>query len=128
MRYNRREFEAARDAFQACITQESGNLECQYRLGLAHYYVAQTSYQECAASGQGNCNVRQECQQAWSLLEEALIMTQAQDNVADTINVIREGMNAIATDPACPGFTTRLPAETTPEAETTSEPAASDSE
>ncbi|MCU0511456.1 MAG: tetratricopeptide repeat protein [Anaerolineae bacterium] len=114
LRYNRREFAAARTAFQACVDQDPGSLECTFRLGLAHYYVASTGYQTCVNAGSRACDVRPDCEVAARLLEESLGRAQLQGGLEDTIAIIREGLQALSADPACPGFSARRP-ESTPE-------------
>lgn len=94
-RYSRREFADAQGAFQRCVEQDPGNLECTYRLGLTHYYL------------------EKDCETSWGMLRDSLIMAQAQDNTEETVENIRMGMNAIANDPACPGY--RLPQSQAPQ-------------
>jgi tetratricopeptide (TPR) repeat protein len=126
MRYNRREFAAARDAFRACLSLQSGSLECKYRLALAHYYIAQTDYLDCLNVGGTACNTQRtndDCRTGWIMLQEALAQAQTLDNVVDDVEIIREGLSAIANDAACPQFNGQRPPESTPEAtpEATSE-------
>jgi tetratricopeptide (TPR) repeat protein len=40
IKYTNRDFVGALDAFQACVDNETDNLDCYYRLGLTHYYLA----------------------------------------------------------------------------------------
>lgn len=105
--YNRREFGPALQAFQACYDSDTTDyrLQCTYRLGLAHYYVAQTNFQTCTAQGQDQCSAQAQphCEQAWSLLETSLTMTQALTDVDQDIQIIQEGMTAIVNEPACFG-------------------------
>ena len=105
--YNRREFAPARPAFQACYDSQSNDfrLPCTYRLGLAHYYVAQTQYNTCIEQGQEQCSaqVKPDCEQAWNLLETSLTMSQAFSDVDQDILIIEEGMTAIVNDAACFG-------------------------
>jgi len=105
--YNRREFKSALSAFQACYDANPANLqlECTYRLGLSYYYVTQTDYNTCVQQGQTQCStsVKPNCEQAWSLLETAMSMTQARLNVESDIQIIQEGMTAIVNDAACQG-------------------------
>jgi tetratricopeptide (TPR) repeat protein len=102
MYYTRRDFQGARDAFAECVRLDEDNLQCVYRLGLADYYLG-------------------ECDAAWTQLQDALIMAQAQGAATQTIDIIRQGLSAISTDPACPGYGGLIPdLETpTPEAEVT---------
>jgi tetratricopeptide (TPR) repeat protein len=105
--YNRREFKPALAAFQACYDSDTSDfrLQCTYRLGLAHYYVAQTDYQICQQQGQEQCSAQAKphCEQAWNLLETSLTMTQALSDVEEDILIIQEGMTAIVNEPACFG-------------------------
>jgi len=104
MLYNERFFSEAQEAFQACVDLEPQNLQCTYRLGLAHYYM-------------------QDCDTAWDTLQNALIMAQViGDSATDVVVVIREGLGAITSDPACPGFGSELFSTPTPEPEATEEP------
>ncbi len=104
IRYNDRQFELARQAFEACVEQDNANLDCMYRLGLTHYYL-------------------QDCDTAWVMLQDSLVMAQAQENAATAIDNIRQGLSAIASDPACPGYAGQAPELTPdPEAEATAEP------
>jgi tetratricopeptide (TPR) repeat protein len=123
--YNRFDFNGARDAFQACVDLESGNLECTYRLGLTYYYLAQDDYRNNCESQRLSpfeCGSVATCQTGWALLEDALVMAQAQTSAEADIDIIREGLGAISADPACAGvsgrpFPTRtLPPDVTPTA------------
>lgn len=119
MRYSRREFMEARNAFQACLNLQPGSLECKYRLALSHYYIAQTAYLDCMNVGGANCNtsaINDECRTAWIMLQESLALAQTLDDVVDDVEIIREGLSAIANDAACPLFNGQRPPETTPEA------------
>lgn len=82
--YSDREFTAARDAFETCLQASPGNLDCHYHLGLTHYYL-------------GDCN------RAWNMLQESLVMAQAQSNAEAALSTIREGLNAINNDANCLG-------------------------
>lgn len=105
--YNRREFQSALQAFQTCYDSNPTDLRlpCTYRLGLAHYYVAQTQYNTCLQQGQTECRsqVQPNCEQAWTLLETSLTMTQALTDVDQDIQIIQEGMAALVNDAACVG-------------------------
>lgn len=90
MLYTRREFSRARDAFATCATLEPQSLQCAYRLGLADYYLG-------------------ECELAWNQLQNSLIMAQAQNASTTIVDTIRQGLSAIITDPACPGYGARMP-------------------
>lgn len=106
LRYNQREFEAARTAFSACLSVEPGNLECHFRLGLTLYYLG-------------------ECRPAWDQLQDSLLMAQSQSSEAaqNAIELIRQGLSAVSSDPACLSSGIRpLPTPTaTPETEATPE-------
>ena len=126
LRYNRREFERARVAFQACIDQDPSSVECQYRLGLAHYYLAvDTSLDNDGAAA----TIRQHCEIAWTKLEESLVMLQAQ-NLSDgaSVDIIREGLGAIASDPRCPAYSGRAPAVIPPPVDDAEEPPVDETE
>lgn len=134
LRYNDREFAAARDAFQGCVEQDEGNLECTYRLGLAHYYQAKEDHQlyttcsnpneaenpACAGPAASDPIYTEGCNTAWDLLQGSLIMAQTQGlETGDAVDIIREGLTAIASDPICPdrrGSPLVEQAESTPEA------------
>jgi tetratricopeptide (TPR) repeat protein len=97
LRYNDRQFGAARDAFAACHASDPASLECFYRLGLANYYLG-------------------ECEEARSVLEQAAIMVRGRDDAQDAAADIEAGLAAIASDPACRVITPPgRSAETTPE-------------
>jgi tetratricopeptide (TPR) repeat protein len=40
IKYTNRDFVGALNAFQACVDNEADSLDCYYRLGLTHYYLA----------------------------------------------------------------------------------------
>lgn len=110
--YNDRNFERAYEAFQVCRDLDNDNLPCTYRLGLTHYYLAQTEYQnECAPQRLTSldCGAVDVCQVGWDLLEEALVMAQSRPNTEADEEIITEGLIAISTDPACVGISGRLP-------------------
>ncbi|MDQ7025717.1 MAG: tetratricopeptide repeat protein [Anaerolineae bacterium] len=116
--YNDFDFNQARDAFQACVELDSGNLECTYRLGLTYYYLAQDDYRincESQRLSPLDCTSTETCQMGWALLEDSLIMAQTRDNVEADIDIIREGLGAISADPACAGISGRpFPTRTLP--------------
>jgi len=124
--YNEFDFEGARAAFQACVTLESGNLECTYRLGLTYYYLAQDSYRaDCAEQRSLECPATEICQTGWSLLEDALLMAQARTDTDEDVEIIREGLSAMSGDVACNGITGRPFPTFTPPPESTEEAAGS---
>lgn len=92
--YSRLDFTRALDNFQACVQLDPANLGCTYRLGLAHYYLG-------------------DCEPAWNILQDSLLMAQARDDTA-AIDNIRQGLSAITGDPACMGGGFPQP-ESTPE-------------
>ncbi|GAB1420758.1 hypothetical protein MASR2M15_08780 [Anaerolineales bacterium] len=79
IRYNERRFDEAQTAFSTCYELQSDNLNCYYRIGLTHYYL-------------GNCD------EAWKILENALIMAQSRPNTSTETEDIRAGLNAISSD------------------------------
>jgi tetratricopeptide (TPR) repeat protein len=95
--YNRLDFVAAKNAFTNCVEADPSNLECQYRRGLTHYYL-------------------DECDTAWSILQDSLLMAQSRSGQQTAIDNIRQGLTAITQD--CEGFSGRLPMTQTPEGET----------
>ncbi len=95
LNYSDRAFEAARNNFETCLDASPGNLQCYYHLGLTHYYL-------------DNCGT------AWTMLQEALVMAQAQSNAGEAISTIREGLDAIDDDPRCLGRFGRNAEQATP--------------
>lgn len=81
--YNRLDFSGALDAFQQCVINDPTNLECQYRRGLTLYYL-------------------KECDEAWTTLQESLLMAQNRADQQEAINNIRAGLTAITND--CPAY------------------------
>jgi hypothetical protein len=102
--YRERQFDLSLDAFAECIKYDEGvyDLSCMYRLGLSHYYT-------------GECDV------GWDLLQDSLVIAQAREEGEIAIDNIRQGLNAIANDPQCPGYSGRSPIQ--PTAEVTEEAA-----
>lgn len=90
--YRERRFQESRDIFAQCVEYDLGtyDLSCLYRLGLSHYYTG-------------------DCDTGWDYLQESLVIAQARDDGQIAIDNIRQGLNAIATDPNCPGYSGRLP-------------------
>jgi tetratricopeptide (TPR) repeat protein len=95
LRYSRREFTASKVAFEACLANQPDNLECRYLLGLTHYYLG-------------------ECDMAWTILNESLVLANTRSNAESDIQIISEGLGAISLDPQCPAYSGLY--ETTPEA------------
>jgi tetratricopeptide (TPR) repeat protein len=121
--YNDRNFERAYESFQVCLDLDPDNLDCTIYLGLTHYYLAQTEYQNVCAPQRLttlDCGAVEVCQVGWDLLEEALLMAQARLDAQADESIISEGLIAISSDPACTGISGRLPssfvAELAPEA------------
>lgn len=107
LRYNRPaapgqlpNFQGAMEAFQACTELNPASLDCKYRLGLSYYYL-------------------DDCDTAWDILQESLVMAQGISNAGSALDHIREGLIAIGQK--CPEYSSGLPAnpspETTPEVE-----------
>lgn len=106
--YNDFEFSAAEQAFQACVNQENDNLACIYRLGLSRYYLARENFQfQCGDRSAPECQATEICRSGWELLQEALILAQAREGTDGDIEIIRVGLTAISSDPACRGVTGR---------------------
>jgi len=103
--YNQYRFDEALIAFQACVEIAPDDLDCTYRLGLSYYYV-------------------DDCQSAWDILQDSLLMAQARSDTDTVISYIREGLVAIGQkcpefgrrDPTIPTATPNFIPETTPEA------------
>ena len=106
--YRERRFDKSRETFAQCVEYDSGvyDLSCLYRLGLSYYYT-------------GSCDT------GWELLQESLVMAQARADQQTAVDNIRQGLDAIASDPQCPGYSGRL-ATPTPIVEETAEPESQD--
>jgi tetratricopeptide (TPR) repeat protein len=89
--YNRLDFSGSLDAFETCARLDTTNLECLYRSGLSHYYL-------------------NDCDAAWSILQDSLIMAQIRTGQEKAIDNIRQGLTAIID--TCPGYSHQ---EATPE-------------
>ena len=72
-RYTRRNYEGAIEAFNHCVEYGSEEIQCWYLRGLAHYYLG-------------------ECEQAWTILNEALPMAEQLVDKEQIIDSIREGL------------------------------------
>lgn len=121
--YNEYDFPGARDAFAACIEIDAGNLECRYRLGLSHYYIAAETYRVCVEQGSANCAeaASEICATGHGYLREALNMTRTRSDAEADVAIIGEGLNAIASAPACQRVAGVLPMPTQAAPEATPE-------
>lgn len=91
VKYNRRNYEGAIEAFNNCVTSGGEEIQCWYLRGLAHYYLGQ-------------------CDDAWSILDEALRKVSNPDDnprPADdpVVQSIREGLRL--TTVSCPTYSGR---------------------
>ncbi|GAB4522698.1 MAG: hypothetical protein OHK0046_35620 [Anaerolineae bacterium] len=93
-------FTRARNAFARCSELNPDSLNCKYRLGLSYHYMG-------------------DCDNAWTILQEALVMAQgrALSAAVETATThITEGLNAVGQ--SCPQYGRILPTtppEVTPE-------------
>ncbi len=85
-RYNRRNYEGAIEAFEACVANGSEEIQCWYLRGLAHYYLG-------------------ECDDAWGILNESLTMLGATTDDNPVVGAIREGLRL--TTISCPRYVGR---------------------
>lgn len=83
MQYNNRQFAEALTSFQACVSINPASLECTYRSGLAHFYLG-------------------DCDTAWSVLRNSLIMARARTGTERAISDITAGLNEIGQQ--CPQY------------------------
>lgn len=108
--YNNRDFAGAQENFDACLVVDDSSLACKYRLGLTYYYLAQDEY-NLNCSGQRltslDCDAPDICAEGWTILQQSLVMAQLRDNTQADIDIIREGLSAISTSPACFGVSGR---------------------
>lgn len=90
--YRDRRFSESLETFAQCVEYDVGtyDLSCLYRLGLSHYYTG-------------------DCDTGWEMLQESLVMAQAREGGDIAVDNIRQGLNAIASDPQCPGYSGRVP-------------------
>jgi tetratricopeptide (TPR) repeat protein len=105
MRYNRRDYESAIESFQICadlttaraeIGDPPRNIECWYLRGLSYYYL-------------------NNCDDAWTTLQEALIMSQQLIDKGNVPDNIRAGLGFIVQN--CPKYSSRpLPTDIPPTA------------
>lgn len=108
--YNELDFAGAQDNFRACLDVDENNLACNYRMGLTYYYLARDEYNlNCAGARLTSleCDAPDICATGWEILQQSLIMAQLRSNTEADIDIIREGLSAISTDPACFGVSGR---------------------
>ena len=86
LRYNQRDFAAALVSFDQCVSNDVGQIECQYRRGLSHYYLG-------------------DCDTGWDILQTSLAMAQGRTGVETVIDNIRQGMTEIINH--CAGYAGR---------------------
>jgi tetratricopeptide (TPR) repeat protein len=91
LKYNLFDFNGALNAFSQCAELDPSSLECTYRLGLSYYYV-------------------NDCDMAWQILQESLLMAQSRIGVEAAIENIREGLIAIGQK--CPQYGSVAPTAT----------------
>lgn len=82
-KYTRRNYEGSIEAFENCADFGSTAIECWYLRGLAHYYLGQ-------------------CDEAWTILNEALPMTLRLAEPGPIVANIREGLRLTTID--CPAY------------------------
>lgn len=73
VKYNRRNYEGAIEAFESCVNNDGEEIQCWYLRGLAHYYLGQ-------------------CDEAWSTLEESLVLSRGRPTDDPVLLSIREGL------------------------------------
>jgi tetratricopeptide (TPR) repeat protein len=121
--YNDFSFEDAREQFDVCLNQDPDNALCTLRMGLTDYYIARDIYRiQCEANGiaPGRCEQSIEtCRSGWNLLQDALLLVSEEGGFQKAGEDIRQGLSAIASDPACAGVSGRrvstpLPPPATP--------------
>lgn len=99
LRYNNFDFNGAVESFTQCLEYDSENLDCTYRLGLSYYYL-------------DNCDA------AWTVLQQALVMARGRPGTETAIAHIQEGL--VAVSQACPQYGGQfVQPEITPELEIT---------
>lgn len=120
--YNEFAFDDARAQFEICLELDSTNALCTLRLGLTDYYLARDIYRvQCEANSidPTRCTEAIEtCRSGWNLLQDALLMVSEQDGFQKADEDIRQGLSAIASDPACAGVSGRRIATPPPPAAT----------
>lgn len=83
LRYNAYDFAGALQAFDACLANDSANLECNYYRGLSYFYL-------------------NDCDAAWQILRESLAVARSRSGTQDAVADIREGL--IAIEQTCPQY------------------------
>jgi tetratricopeptide (TPR) repeat protein len=83
MRYNRRNYEGSIEAFETCVALGASDIECWYLRGLAHFWMG-------------------ECDEAWTVLNEAAVRAAAQGEGEGTINQINIGLSNVRVK--CPAY------------------------
>jgi superkiller protein 3 len=86
VKYRRRNYEGAIEEFNQCQKLRSGEIECYYLLGLAHYYL-------------GNCD------QAWSTLEDAVKRINDLPVKEPILSETKEGLRLVTV--SCPAYANR---------------------
>ena len=94
VQYPRRNYEGAIQSFENCVKYGSTQIECWYLRGLAHYILGQ-------------------CDQAWSVLNEALVRAEDQNEQQAILDQINTGLYNITVN--CAGYANQtLPTEIPP--------------
>ncbi|MDX1991986.1 MAG: tetratricopeptide repeat protein [bacterium] len=83
LRYNAFDFAGALEAFNACYQLDAANLECNYYRGLAYFYL-------------------NDCDNAWQILRESLVVARTRTDTADAVTDIRAGL--VAVEQTCPQY------------------------
>lgn len=83
MRYLRRNYEGAIEAFETCVALGATDIECWHMRGLAHYWMGQ-------------------CDQAWTVLNEAAVRAADQGEGQGTIDDINQGLENTRIN--CPAY------------------------
>lgn len=78
LHYRARQFPEALSAFRSCVDSGSESIECFYFMGLSYYYVG-------------------DCDQAWTVLQDASQRVQSVPDNEEYIEDIRAGLNEIST-------------------------------
>jgi tetratricopeptide (TPR) repeat protein len=73
VKYNRRNYEGAIEAFESCVDADGEEIQCWYLRGLAHYYL-------------------NDCDAAWQTLEDSLAMANNRPSDDPVVLSIREGL------------------------------------
>jgi tetratricopeptide (TPR) repeat protein len=83
VQYPRRNYEGAIESFNKCVQYGSTEIECWYLRGLSHYILG-------------------ECDQAWDVLNEALVRAEEQGEGEGILNSINTGLYNVTVN--CPGY------------------------